>query len=603
MPSSLLYNNFSSGVLSKKMRRQVTAEIYQNSAKKLENVVPLTTGGFSIRPGFKQLVEITGFTRIIPFVISSTEYYLVLIGTENIRICSFNAFDQLVETSYIFDSPYNSAADIEEICYTQDYQRLIMTQINTAPQVLEKLDLGFRLAPLSLITRTQQESESEDGTITYVDYDYNGLFTQPGKYPAVCAFATGRLWFASTLEEPYRLYASRPNVYNNFIPYDYYEIVDNKTTTEQYLESYNASGTSVTYYNNDIVVATEEDANKKVETTISVSNEGYKYTTKTYYTKGESTGDQEIVWNFEKTENTVEKYTEAKTIWEGITTDDCSMHLDPASDRNDRIAWIASATLTFYGTMSNIYLMDADISPTNTKNEATGAYGSGERIQPARGNSFIYYVVAGKKQIRTVRYGYYGTEFGIVSQYADDLFEAGIKRIVWQSVPEPRLFVLLNDGTLAVMVDAGNTSVSAWCHWSVKNCQILDIAVLDTENGQDVYCLIQNGNYYNIQVLKEGVFKDGSTPIECDVVLNAINGGATITNYKSAGVYYVDSLGTKFCIGQEGERLLQPAVVDDLLTRVSAPNRPSSNFCIEMKNVENEDFKILCVATSVEVQG
>ena len=606
MPSSLLYNNFSSGILGKKLRRNVTSQIYQNSAKKLENVVPLTTGGVKIRPGLRRLIKLDGYSRIIPFVISSEEYYIIAISKQYIKILSFVSFDEVLEDYNTFPSVFTSEEIINRIYYTQAGDKIIATEINCPPQVIEKSGIGFRVSNISLDAQTEEYIEDDNGIKIYVNYDYKGLFTQRGQYPAICAYCNERLWFASTDLYPFRLYASRPYQYNNFQMEDRYQTVDSNATVSEYLEAINGSGTTIKYYSQNMIeVSDESDAYYKYEITVSIDPSGYKYTQTTIYTRSDSAGDPnepstEIVWEFSSTSTKAEKYTETKTIWKNMITDECAMYLEPASDRNDSIAWIAPSTRIYYGTLSNIYIMDDEISPQNTRNNTTGVYGS-SAIQPARGNSYIYYTSNGAKQIKAITYGYYGTEHAIISTRAEELFQCGIKRMVWQSVPEPRLYVLLKDGSLAVLVDDGSGNMVAWCHWSTGG-NIDDIAVLDTEVGQNVYILITRDDGTYIEVFEDGLYLDEDEPIECDVVLNPVEGGATLNFYKSISTYFVDSMGTEFMIGQEGCQLEYIfADLDNLLTRVNAYNNPAESFCIEIKNIPEKDFTVLCVATEVEV--
>ena len=606
MPSSLLYNNFSSGILGKKLRRNVTSQIYQNSAKKLENVVPLTTGGVKIRPGLRRLIKLDGYKRIIPFVISSDEYYLVCVSDKNSKILSFLSFDFAVDDQNDFTSPWSTDTQMDQIYFTQNSDRLIMTQIDNPPQVVEKSGLGFSFSDLQLEARTEEYTEDEDGTKTYINYDYAGLFTQSGQYPSLCAYCNERLWLISTHINPYRLYASRPYQYNNFQMEDRYQVPDSSTTVSEYLEAINGSGKTIKYFDgNDNPVTDEKQAKYKHEITVSIDPTGYKYTETTIYEKAESAGDPdepttEIVWEFVSTSTKAEKYTETKMMWEKVITDECAMYLEPASDRNDSIAWIAAASRIFYGTLSNIFIMNADISPNNKANERTGSYGS-TRIQPAMGNSYVYYAAGAGKQVRAITYGYYGTQYAEISKRAEELFNPGIKRMVWQSVPEPRLYVVLKDGSLAVLVDDGSGNMAAWCHWNTRG-NIDDIAVLDTENGQSVYILVTRDDGTYVEVFEDGLYLDEDEPIECDVVLNPVEGGSTLNFYKSISTYFVDSMGTEFMIGQEGCQLEYIfADLDNLLTRVNAYNNPAESFCIEIKNIPEKDFTILCVATEVEV--
>lgn len=610
MPSSLLYNNFTSGILGKMLRRQVSSDTYQNSAKKLENVVPLTTGGISIRPGLRCITALSGMERIIPFVLASDQYYIVALGINTIRIVQFASFNESSGASS-FSSPYDTVSKINQIWFTQNYERLVLTQNQTIPQIITNSDNAFQIADISLDAQTEEYQEDDEGNKTYIQYDYDGLFTTAGKYPAKCSFCNERLWLASTIENPYRLWASRPFAWNNFQQTERYMTIDNSSTVEEYLNSINGSGTTVEYYNETGKLVDEEDAVKKVEITVSVDPNGYKTTVTTEYTRSESAGDAEIVWVFSKSETKVEQYTKPKVTWLSDITDECAMALEPGSDRNDRVSWLAASNHIFYGTMSNEYIMDSSISPQNQYSARIASYGSDGDVQNVVGNTLIYYVVSGKKKIRTLGYGSTEPVYGLCTYLAQDMFESGIKRLAWQRVPEPRLYCVMNDGTLMVMVDSGNGTPAAWCHWSTDVGLIKDIAVLDTENGQDVYLLVDVSGTAYLMVLENNLYYDEyyptstettSAPIECDVVLNPVDGGATINRYKSTGVYYVDSLGTEYSIGQEGVKVESVQTpVDELLTRVNAYNRPGTNFCIEIKNAEKKDFKILCVATEVEV--
>ena len=264
---------------------------------------------------------------------------------------------------------------------------------------------------------------------------------------------------------------------------------------------------------------------------------------------------------------------------------------------------VSSSTAEALTTVSNISKMPIDISPLNTTTNVTGAYGCDSR-QPARGNGSVYYSSCANRQVWCLTETYYGPQFVNASLYCDHLFRCGIRRMAWQSAPEPRLHVVLQDGTMAVLVANSSGSMSAWCHWSTKVGKVRDIAVLDTENGQDVYLLVEESDTSSgIYVLDETLFDDGDdVAIEGRVVLNPVDGGATINRYKYAGVFHVDSMGTKFTVGQNGVvQASSYSGYDYDLTRVSAPAVPGHTYRIEIDNVPHEDWTVLCVYTEAEV--
>lgn len=615
MPSSLLYNNFSGGIIGPKLRRNVSSELYQNSAAEMENAVPMTTGGFRLRPGFRRVMDASGYIRMLPFVLASDDYHVLLIGVEKTVLVDFTDFrtGKLHDTGY--DTPWSGKAAVEEVVYTQNNDRLVMTQIDRPPQIFAKEALGYSLGPIVLDAVTSETTQDEDGTETYVQWDYDGFCTTPGKYPALCAFAMQRLWLMSTKTDPYRMWASRPAEYDNFQTKDSYETVDEETTVDDYLEAVTGDDKTIGYYLDEACEQpvtgddAEKRANYKLETTKSVSDRGIVLYQYVLYRKTDSAGDgseesTEIVWEFVSSRTESEKYTETKTKWERETTDQCAMELTPASDRNDPIRWVSQCSnYIYYGTMSNISKMPIDISPLNTTTNVTGAYGCDSR-QPARGNGSVYYSSCANRQVWCLTETYYGPQFVNASLYCDHLFRCGIRRMAWQSAPEPRLHVVLQDGTMAVLVANSSGSMSAWCHWSTKVGKVRDIAVLDTENGQDVYLLVEESDTSSgIYVLDETLFDDGDdVAIEGRVVLNPVDGGATVSRYKYAGVFHVDSMGTKFTVGQNGVAQASPySGYDYDLTRVSAPAVPGHTYRIEIDNVPHEDWTVLCVYTEAEV--
>ena len=78
MATVITYNDFRYGMISEKLRRRVDLESYQKSARLLENMVPMRTGGVRLRPGtVLSFTPPTGTVRVIPFTISVREHYLL----------------------------------------------------------------------------------------------------------------------------------------------------------------------------------------------------------------------------------------------------------------------------------------------------------------------------------------------------------------------------------------------------------------------------------------------------------------------------------------------------------------------------------------------
>ena len=115
MPNRVTYNNFTSGIISPYLRRMVNSEIYNTSASKMENVYPMTTGGFRLRDGMKYICELDSYAikRIIPFCISEKEYYLIGLAEKKLYIII------LTNDTAKFSAPYTTEYlenEIDDIC-------------------------------------------------------------------------------------------------------------------------------------------------------------------------------------------------------------------------------------------------------------------------------------------------------------------------------------------------------------------------------------------------------------------------------------------------------------------------------------------------------
>jgi hypothetical protein len=592
MATHVLSNNFSAGVLSPMSRRLVDTQVYNSSASVMENVCPLPTGGFRIRPGVRRILDLNianGFKRIIPFSISESEYYIIALRPNYLSVIPFNGTAVNNTAVSTFASPYSTDEEIAKVRYAQDYEHLILVSEDYAPFIIAKNDKGWSVGNIVLDDKSEKYVKDTNGNKTFVTYDYDGLFTTEGNYPSCVTFCSNRLWFASSKNNPYRLWASRPFKWNNFQDVEYYETLDSTATVDDYLEAITGETEKITYFTDEaltIATSSEEEANYKLVTSKSADlTTGYQITTFTKYKKSSSSSGTQIVWTHVSTTSESTTFAEAKTSWREVITSDCAMILDVGSDRNDRICWIATNENIYVGTTSSEYMMYDSIDAQNPVITKISSYGSA-RKQPITGNSAIFYVQTGNRNIRMVTYdGYYRTTTNVeTNANCKELFSHGIADIQWQRTPDQRMYCLLNDGTMNVFINDGG-SISAWAHWSIPNEKIISVAVLDTINGQDAFVLTESGS---LSILDKTQFYDtadsSESKIECKVVSNYIDSSTTIQYKKRAVRYWVDSMGTDFSVSQNGLTTLTPREINDILTPCTSYTSPSESFAFEISN-------------------
>ena len=643
MANRVTYNNFSSGVISPEMRRMVNSEIYGSSASVMENVYPSSTGGFRLRDGLVKCgSEDSSLRRIIPFCISETEMYLILIFSDG-RIFMYS-YDGRITKKHVatYTTYFNTDEKIERIQYAQTYDRIVLVQNENPPYVIMRLEnngvISFSAGPIKL---NDKQVYDEDTTNIF---NYDGLFTEKD-FPSLVSFVSGRLWFANSKEHPFRMWASRPFEYDNFQDVQYYKTVEDTATAEEILASITGNGKEVKYgtganvTDSDITLTGQTDTEEetslyRLETETSLSTSGYQVIVKSLYQK--KTEGSGSYWNFVKSITQAQSIGTSSTIvkWNEAVTADCAMVIEVGSDRNDSIQWIQSSNDIYAGTSSSEYMMDRRINAQDAACSKIASFGACSYIQPACGNNNIIYVQSDGKTLRTVKYGYYGPEYSELNRQCMHLFRSGIRRLCWQRVPYPRLYALLNDGTCAVMCGDLSSQSNAWSHISTEGGAIIDITVADYEgDGQIVFILVKPedaaDNKVYLMSFIEGLAADNylydyddtfdvNDPhintaekifaINAVIVSNSLNSIGTLSTYKGAMQYYVDSLGTPFMIAQEGVRKSGVISFEDCtpaddseITKVNVYGRNTYDLRFRIQNMIGSPFRILAIESVVEV--
>jgi len=126
-----IQNAFTAGQLSEKMVGRSDLETYQQGLREILNCFTLRQGGAGRRPGFRYIHNsLTEKTRLIPFVLSKTEAYLVCLrnGTSTVNIYDQAGAAQTVNNTLesaadIYGWQYVQTGDVMILCHdSSDYQ-------------------------------------------------------------------------------------------------------------------------------------------------------------------------------------------------------------------------------------------------------------------------------------------------------------------------------------------------------------------------------------------------------------------------------------------------------------------------------------------------
>lgn len=191
---NLPLNNFSAGELSEKLSSGL--EIYNRGCSLLENMVPLSQGGMTKRPGtrFMGHTKNNGQARLLPFVINDSLAYLLELGAGYIRFWTDGELIESTPGTPLEVVTTYSAAAVWEIQFCQIYNILLLAHGDYPPAEL-KWTGGHNFS---------------FGAVAFTGNAGELPFQTTGNYPRCIAPFNGRVAWASTDNEPQGVWVSEP---------------------------------------------------------------------------------------------------------------------------------------------------------------------------------------------------------------------------------------------------------------------------------------------------------------------------------------------------------------------------------------------------------
>ena len=369
------------------------------------------------------------------------------------------------------------------------------------------------------------------------DIDSN-LFTSTNKYPGCVAFFNNRLFFASTAEKPQMVYGSAApdshgTRYNDFSTYKKYVTVNKVTkdadlhlfTCDLYKADVDEINHTTTFRNvtqNFTITGTLKADITKYYVSADILPIGVKVLSATASTITVDTDKLVTVWGEEETEKTnlvmsiqlwrtvdsvsSEDY-EYVVVSRNITTADCSLFFELASDQNDAIKFLSSNRFLAVGTESSIWSIDAGISALSINAVMQGRYGSDD-IQGQAIETATVYFAQGKKGIREFYYDGQNSAFNTnnIALLADHILrESAAVDFDYMTNPYSRLIIVREDGTAAEMLYDKTNGIMAWSRIILGKGQIKSCAVTRGDDENDlIFFVVEDGNSYYLELLDLG---------------------------------------------------------------------------------------------------
>lgn len=140
--------NFTAGEFSPRMLGRTDLSNYPNAAEFLENVIVLVHGGVRRRDGLRYVASAKNAlkkARMIPFIFSSTDAYMLEVGDLYVRFYKNGA---QLGGPYELVTPFTEAM-LPDIGYVQSADTMILVHQNVAPQRLRRFgDTNWAIDPI-----------------------------------------------------------------------------------------------------------------------------------------------------------------------------------------------------------------------------------------------------------------------------------------------------------------------------------------------------------------------------------------------------------------------------------------------------------------------
>ncbi len=200
-----------------------------------------------------------------------------------------------------------------------------------------------------------------------------------------------------------------------------------------------------------------------------------------------------------------------------MTSDaDSALQLTLASDDQSRICWLSTTKGLLLGTSEGEWVLESSdgsgLSAMNASFARQSSVGSENKESYSVENS-IFYVQRGGKRLREISYklesdGYTSTDTSLLAEH---LFESGVKEWAVQRGGSAHVWVLMNDGSVAVLTTNVSQQVTAWQRISFGGDEVLHITTLPNESSLDdeVWLVINRPSGICIeQICDDGIYMD-----------------------------------------------------------------------------------------------
>jgi len=537
-----IQSNLTGGELAPELHARVDIDKYNTSVAHAENVVIIPQGGFRRRPGLSKIEDgvVGEDARLIPFVFNKTQQYLLVFRANNIDILKNGVKLATVDSSAI----YTTMDIINDLDIIQSADTVIITNGDIAPYKL------MRGASESIWTLSTIDLIIPFHNWDNIEYVYENTGT---KNPIISG-ATDNM--VTTWWKTNQYIDETPVINTTTVPDFTMNInIDDVIWNN---DDNNVNGLSNRFYKSkldriDIVPATEDFTNTinwedlgSGKEDIWSATRGYPISCTFYMGRlwfGGSTSKPTSIWGSRV--NGFYDFT-AESINGSIPDDHAIFDTIEASQYNKITNIFGGRGLQIFTTGAEYFNTVEIITPSNSAWKSQTGYGS-KGIRPIFIDGATLFVDSSSRTIREFIYSldedsYVSNSITLLASHllTDIKSFSSIKGT--DIDVSDFVYVVNEDGSLAVMNTLRNEGILGWTHWTTDG-EFLDVCVVD----KAVYFLVKREGEYFIELLNEDSYTDhnvvhkGTAP----TTFNVIDGSYNNVVYNGNNVIYTDiSTGT-----------------------------------------------------------
>lgn len=168
-----------------------------------------------------------------------------------------------------------------------------------------------------------------------------------------------------------------------------------------------------------------------------------------------------------------------------------------ASDEVDGIKWLKAVNVLMAGTSGAEYKIVAgsyteSITPKNIRILRQTSYGSAD-IRPQQIGNGIVFVQRGRNRVRMFEYSYADDQFvaNDLTIMSEHILEGLVKETALQTVKDPYIWCVLDNGDLVGLTYEKSQKVSAWHKHRISGGQVQSIAIIPGAEADEIWLAVK----------------------------------------------------------------------------------------------------------------